>query len=265
VDAYRPLFTMGQDRPIRRDSLAASGTGNQGERMQLAGHISKAFDGQLSTLHIQVLEMGGLVVSQAQEAAQAYSLWEDDAARRVIEREPAVNQYRRNIESGQVALIARRAPVAGDLRAVIALSRIVAELERAGDESKKIARSVLTGSPRPGSATTGDVRHLGHMAVSVLRLSLAAVQSFDARLACETEALDADLDAEYWAGSRRLLSRVMDDARCVEAALEAAFVLKSLERIGDHGRNIARHVSLVSGQRRASAQAAGPDTGHRGQ
>jgi phosphate transport system protein len=214
----------------------------------LEGHISKAFDGQLATLHIRVLEMGGLVLSQAHEAAKAYTEWDEAAARQVIEREPVVNQYKRSIDSEQAALIARRAPVAGDLRAVIAMSRIVAELERSGDEAKKIARIVLSAAPRPGSATSRDVRHLATLAVSLFRLSLDAVDSFDPQLATEVIARDPDLDAEYSAGLRRLLTRAMEDARNVEVALEAAFVLKSLERIGDHGRNMARHVLLVLGK-----------------
>jgi phosphate transport system protein len=219
----------------------------------LEGHISKAFDGQLATLHIRVLEMGGLVLSQVQEAAKAYTEWDEEAARRVNEREPEVNQYKRSTDNEQASLIARRAPVAGDLRAVIAMSRIVAELERAGDEAKKIARIVLSAAPRPGSATSRDVRHLGILAVSLFRLALDAVDTFDPQLATEVIARDPDLDAEYSAGLRRLLTRAMEDARNVEVALEAAFVLKSLERIGDHGRNMARHVLLVLGRPTANA------------
>jgi phosphate transport system protein len=216
--------------------------------MQLEGHISKAFDGQLAALHIRLLEMGGLVLSQTQEAAKAYTDWSEEAARRVIEREPEVNQYKRSIETEQITLIARRAPVAGDLRAVIAMSRIVAELERAGDEAKKIARIVLSAAPRPGSATTRDVHHLGILAVNLFRLAMESVDSFDPQLASEVIARDQDLDAEYSAGLRRLVTRAAEDVRNVEVALEAAFVLKSLERIGDHGRNMARHVLLVLGR-----------------
>jgi phosphate transport system protein len=227
----------------------------------LEGHISRAFDGQLATLHIRVLEMGGLVLSQAQEAARAYTDWDEAAARHVIEREPEVNQYQRSIDADQAALIARRAPVAGDLRAVIAVSKIIAELERAGDEAKKIARTVLSASPRPGSATVRDVRHLGSLAVSLLRLALDAVDSFDPELAAEVITRDQDLDAEYSTGLRRLLTRAMEDSRNVEVALEAAFVLKSLERIGDHGRNMARHVLAVLGRAAPVAAPSAPTPG----
>jgi len=211
----------------------------------LEGHISKAFDGALATLHVRVLEMGGLVLDQVREATRAYTDWEEGAALRVIEREREVNEYSRTIDSEQLTLIARRAPVASDLRATIAMSKCVAELERAGDEAKKIARNVLGSGPRPGPATARDVRHLGELAVNLLRLSLEALYTIDTALCDEVIARDADLDAEYAAGLRRLLSRAMEDPRQFEVALEAAFALKSLERIGDHARNVARNTQTI--------------------
>ena len=211
----------------------------------LEGHISKAFDGALATLHVRVLEMGGLVLDQVREATRAYTEWEDSAALRVMEREHQVNEYNRTIDGEQLTLIARRAPVAGDLRAIIALSKCVAELERAGDEAKKIARNVIGAGPRPGPATSRDARHLGDLAISLLRLSLEALDTIDSARCDEVIARDADLDAEYAAGLRRLLTRAMEDPRQFEVAVEAAFVLKSLERIGDHARNVARHTQTI--------------------
>ena len=211
----------------------------------LEGHISKAFDGALATLHVRVVEMGGLVLDQVREATHAYTDWDETAAVRVIERERDVNEYSHSINAEQLTLIARRAPVAGDLRAILAMSKCVAELERAGDEAKKIVRNVLGSGPRPGSATARDARHLGELAVSLLRLSLEALDTLDTSRCDEVIARDADLDAEYAAGLRRLLSRAMEDPRQFEVALEAAFVLKSLERIGDHARNLARHTQTI--------------------
>jgi phosphate transport system protein len=194
------------------------------------------------------------VLSQASEATKAYTDWDAEAARAVVGREGAVNQYNRSIDTEQLTLIARRQPVASDLRAIIAMSKIIAELERAGDEAKKIAKTVLSAAPRPGPATGRDVRHLGVLAVSLLRRSLEALDGFDLALCMEVIARDKDLDAEYSAGLRRLLTRAMEDPRNIEVTLEAAFVLKSLERVGDHARNIARHVLCVG----AMASAATP-------
>jgi phosphate transport system protein len=191
-----------------------------------------------------VIEMGGLVLDQVREATRAYTDWEEEGALRVIERERQVNAYDKSIDSEQLLLIARRAPVAGDLRAIIAMSKCVAELERAGDEAKKIAKYVLAGS-HPGPATARDTRHLGELAVNLLRLALEALDTIDSSLCDEVIARDKDLDAEYAAGLRRLMTRAMEDARHFEVMVEAAFVLKSLERIGDHARNLARHVQSI--------------------
>jgi phosphate transport system protein len=192
-----------------------------------------------------VIEMGGLVLDQVREATRAYTEWEDEGARRVIERERDVNAYDKSIDSEQLRLIALRAPVAGDLRAIIAMSKCVAELERAGDEAKKIAKTVLGAGLHPGPATVRDARHLGELAVSLLRTALEALDTIDAVLCNEVIARDKELDAEYSAGLRRLLSRAMESPRHFEVTVEAAFVLKSLERIGDHARNLARHVMTI--------------------
>jgi phosphate transport system protein len=213
----------------------------------LEGHISRAFDGALAALHIRVVEMGGLVLEQVREAAFAYTEWDTEAAFRVRDRERQVNEYDARLDEEQLTLIARRQPVAGDLRATISMSKVVHELERAGDEAKKIARTVLKSGERPGTATTRDVRHLGQLAVSLLRLSLEAFDRLDVALAVEVIARDKELDAEYAAGLRRLMTRAMEDPRHFSVALEAAFVLKSLERIGDHARNLARHVQSIGG------------------
>jgi phosphate transport system protein len=215
------------------------------DRPLLEGHISKAFDGALATLHVRVIEMGGLVLDQVREATRAYTDWEEESALRVIEREREVNAYDKSIDGEQLLLIARRAPVAGDLRAIIAMSKCVAELERAGDEAKKISKNVLGAGSYPGPATARDARHLGELAVGLLRLALEALDTIDASLCHEVIARDKDLDAEYAAGLRRLLTRAMEDPRHFEVTVEAAFVLKSLERIGDHARNLARHVLSI--------------------
>jgi phosphate transport system protein len=213
----------------------------------LEGHISRAFDGALASLHIRVVEMGGLVLDQVRETAAAYTEWLVAPAQHVLEREAEVNEYNHRLNEEQFTLIARRQPVAGDLRAIIAMSNVVHELERAGDEAKKIARTVIAQGGRPGPATSRDVRHLGSLAVTLLRTALEAFDRLDPVLAAEVIAQDKELDEEYAAGLRRLMTRAMEDPRQVSIALEAAFALKSLERIGDHARNLARHVLIIGG------------------
>jgi phosphate transport system protein len=209
----------------------------------LEGHISKAFDGELAALHIRVLEMGGLVLDQVRQATSAYSDWDSRIAQLVADREAQVLRYAGTIYDDQVALIARRNPVASDLRAIIALAKVGAELDRAGAEARKIARTVLQQSGRPGRRTSSDARHLAHLAITLLRLSLESLDRLDGDQAEQVIDRDQDLDAEYAAGLRRLLTRALEDPAQLEVTVEAAFVLKSLERIGDHARNIAEQVS----------------------
>jgi phosphate transport system protein len=208
----------------------------------IEGHIARAFDGALLALHLKIIEMGGLALDQAREAMRAYEEWSVSAATRVLEREHAVNAYDHEIDREQLTLIARRHPVGSDLRIIIAMSKMVGELERVGDEAKKIAHVVITDSGRPAGATSRDAVHLGKLAQDLLRIALDAVDRLDFDLAAKVIPGDRELDEEYAAGLRRLLTRAMENPRGFEVTVQTAFVLKSLERIGDHARNLARHV-----------------------
>jgi phosphate transport system protein len=212
------------------------------------GHISKAFDGELAALHIRLLEMGGLVLDQVREATRAYVDWDAHAAQLVIEREPQVRRYTATVYDDQLGLIARRNPVASDLRAIISLAKIGAELDRAGAESRKIARTVLQQGGRPERGTSTDARHLALLAYSLLRQSLEALDGIDADLADAVIDHDQDLDSEYAAGLRRLLSRAVENPARIDTTVEAAFVLKALERIGDHARNVSHQVASMAAQ-----------------
>ena len=217
----------------------------------IEGHISRAFDGELLALHVRVVAMGGLALDQVREAAGAYGEWNLPSARRVLERERTLNACDAEIDHEQFSLLARRQPVGSDLRIIIALSKMVGELERVGDEAKKIARAVVLDAGRPGRSTVRDALHLAQLAIDLLRKALEAVDSLDFALADAVIAGDKALDTEYAAGLRRLLARAMEDPHHFDLTVQTAFVLKSLERIGDHARNLARHVlSMQSGPER---------------
>jgi len=212
----------------------------------LEGHISKAFDGELAALHLRVIEMGALVLDQVREATRAYTDWDPYAAGAVLDRAASVTQYSQSIDRDQFNLIARRQPVSRDLRAVFAMAKSVAELERAADEARKIALTVLQQSDRPVRAASADVRQLAHLAMNLLRQALDSLDRIDGELAARLAARADELDAEYAAGLRRALTHAMEDPRHLEATVEAAFALKSLERIGDHARLIARQVQSIA-------------------
>jgi phosphate transport system protein len=220
--------------------------------LSLEGHTARAFDGDLSSLHVQAVSMGALVIDQVQLAVNAYSSWDRTAANLVLERERKINLYDTEIEEAALQLIARRQPMAQDLRAVFAIEKVVTELERAADEAKKLALVVLSDSEsngfRPAAATAREARQLGRLAVLMIRAALEAFDRLDPLAAASVIQQDHEMDAEYAAALRRILTRAMEDARQLQSAIEAAFIMRSLERIGDHARNIARHVGFIGGE-----------------
>jgi phosphate transport system protein len=220
--------------------------------LTLEGHTARAFDGDLSSLHLQAVAMGALVIEQVQLAVNAYSQWDRSIATLVLERERKINLYDVEIEAAALQVIARRQPVAQDLRAVFAIDKVVTELERAADEAKKLALAVLADSEtsgfRPGAATAREARQLGRLAALMIRAALEAFDRLDPAAAAAVIRQDEEMDTEYAAALRRILTRAMEDVRQTQAAIEAAFIMRSLERIGDHARNIARHVGFIGGQ-----------------
>ncbi len=219
--------------------------------LSLEGHTTRAFDGDLSSLHVQAVAMGALVIEQVHLAVSSYSNWDRAAATLVLERERKINLYDAEIEEAALQLIARRQPMAHDLRAVFAIEKVVTELERAADEAKKLALAVLADSEangfRPGAARAREARQLGRLAAPMIRAALEAFDRLDPAAAAAVIKQDQEMDAEYAAALRRILTRAMEDVRHIQAAIEAAFMMRSLERIGDHARNIAVHVGFIGG------------------
>lgn len=219
--------------------------------LSLEGHTARAFDGDLSSLHIQAVAMGALVIEQVQLAVNAYSNWDRSLATLVLERERKINLYDAEIEEAALQVIARRQPVAQDLRAVFAIDKVVTELERAADEAKKLALTVLADSDssgfRPGAATAREARALGRVAATMIRAALEAFDRLDPAAAAVVVEQDREMDSEYASALRRLLTHAMEDPRRLQSTIEAAFIMRSLERIGDHSRNIARHVGFIGG------------------
>jgi phosphate transport system protein len=219
--------------------------------LSLEGHTARAFDGDLSSLHVQAVAMGALVIEQVHLAVSSYSNWDRAAATLVLERERKINLYDAEIEAAALQVIARRQPMAHDLRAVFAIDKVVTELERAADEAKKLALTVLADSEangfRPTATTAREARALGRVAALMIRAALEAFDRLDAGAAAMVVKQDQEMDSEYAAALRRILTHAMEDPRRVQAAIEAAFIMRSLERIGDHARNIARHVGFIGG------------------
>lgn len=215
----------------------------------LEGHTVQRFDGEMSNLHMLTLEMGGLVLDQVKCALDALEEEDADIAREVIIRDQEVNELELRTDEQIVTLIARRAPVARDLRGIMAMSKAICDLERIGDEAAKIASAVITvydsENSNPSSQLMRDVQNMGKLASRMLRQALEAFDMMDLEKAESLTNEHYELGAEFQAGLRRLMTFIMEDSRNVGHAVNAVVITKALERIGDHSRNLAEYVIYI--------------------
>jgi phosphate transport system protein len=214
------------------------------------GHIVRTFDGDILNLRMQALAMGGLAIDQVQRAVQALVGGEGDAAREVITRGDQVSAYQRSIDEDIIGLIARRQPVASDLRAILTVGRVGNDLERVGNAARKIAR--LTVELQAGDAgaplqhVCNDVRKMSRLALAMLRDALDCFDRIDLDGAEAVMRRDQELDAEFQLALRELVTYVMEDPRHLRSTIQTVFVIKALERVGDHARNIAAVVARLA-------------------
>jgi phosphate transport system protein len=210
-------------------------------------HISSQFDAELGSVSTRVLELGGLVESQIRHAVYSLSQFNTEVADQVIATESQVNSMEVEIDRDLSSIIARRQPTARDLRLLIAISKITANLERAGDESEKIARMVksIIGSGSARALPSSELRIASDLASGLLRKALDAFARLDVTEAVSILKEDDLIDAEFDGFVRKLVTYMMEDPRTISASLDLLFVAKAIERIGDHAKNIAEFVIYV--------------------
>lgn len=208
------------------------------------GHTARSFDQALGSLRLDVLAMGGLVIDQVREACEALLAGDPDGATLVLQREREVNGYDSRIDEESHRIIALHQPVAGDLRLVRSLTRAAIDLERVGDEAKKIARMAMAphASGAPLQSARPVLREMAQQCTSMLRSAVLALDSADATLADRVRLSDAELDAEFEEGLRRILALVIEDPAQLRSVVSTVLILKALERVGDHAKNVAEHV-----------------------
>ncbi|MFO1407177.1 MAG: phosphate signaling complex protein PhoU [Steroidobacteraceae bacterium] len=218
------------------------------------GHTARAVDQSLAGLRLHAVEMGGLVIDQVGKAVEALLGRDTALAETVLSREAIVNGYDARLDADSLTFIALQQPVANDLRMTRAVARAALELERAGDEAKKIARFAARIGASPGHdpvvAVARHLRHMASLSVSLLRDSVRALDESSPQRARAVLARDRELDAEFADAIRQLMSFVMEDRQFLSATVDTVFALKGLERIGDHAKNIAEQVIyMVEGVR----------------
>ncbi len=221
-------------------------------------HTSKQYDADLAAIRASVLNMGGLVETQVSRAIEALKSSEADLAGQVLAAETRINHLQVEIEELCDQIIVKRQPTAVDLRMVMMFIKVANDLERIGDEAKKIASKAqkIHGSERLALVRFHDVSRVSEQARQMLQMALDALARLDIKAAAEVVGRDETLDQEFLAIMRQLISYMMEDPRTISSALEIVFIAKSTERIGDHAKNIAEYiVHVVKGKdvRHASA------------
>jgi len=210
-------------------------------------HLSSQFDNELNSVSSRLMEMGGLVESQIQQAVYALSLFVENVADGVIENENKVNTMEVEIDRELSTIIAKRQPTANDLRLLMAISKATANLERAGDEAAKIARMVKSMMAHGGfrALPSSELRMATEMASNLLRKSLDAFARLDTATAVTILKEDDLIDKEFDGFVRKLITYMMEDPRTISSSLDLLFVAKALERIGDHAKNIAELIIYI--------------------
>jgi phosphate transport system protein len=209
-------------------------------------HTSKAFDADLKDLAREIVEMGGLVEQQIADAIDSLVEHDLDRAQRVIGSDPQIDRLQREIEEKAVLTIARRQPMAIDLRETIAALRIANELERVGDYAKNIAKRVLaTGSEIQPLPIMRGLQHMAELVLTALKQVLDAYSQRDVAKALEVWRGDEETDAVYESLFRELLTYMLEDPRNITFCTHLLFCAKNIERIGDHATNIAETVYYI--------------------
>ena len=215
--------------------------------MNESQHLSSQFDEELGRLRTHVLQMGGMVETQVSSAIEAYSSGEVASVKSIVEADRKINDLEKAIDDDCAHVIAKLQPTASDLRLVLGISKIVTDLERAGDEAKKIAkgvRRIYEAGHLPAQYGIG-IRHLAEAALSLVRQALDAFARLDVPLAQSVIKADSDVDTEFKSIIRQLITHMMEDPRTITTSIEIISIARAIERIGDHAKNVAEQVVFV--------------------
>ncbi|WP_275289085.1 phosphate signaling complex protein PhoU [Halomonas elongata] len=212
-------------------------------------HISRQFNHELEELKTHLMAMGGLVEKQVQDAVSALLDADSSLAERVVDNDRAVNDMQIKIDDECTRVLARRQPAASDLRLVLAVIRAASDLERIGDEASKIARNAIDLiDNNVGNRGFVEVRIISEHVRRMMRDALTSFARFDTELALQVVQEDEQVDSEYQTAMRSLMTFMMEDARSISPILGIMWILRALERVGDHANNLAEYVVyLVKG------------------
>ena len=213
------------------------------EASDLTDHISRRFNKDIEDLRNNVLAMGGLVEAQLSRAIAAIVSGDSELGLKVANDDYKVNKIEVSIDEECNRILATRSPAAGDLRLIVAIIKTITDLERVGDEAEKIGflASKLAGMDRPVDAYR-ELKSLGNHVALMLRDALNAFARLDVEAALAVVREDELVDGEYDAIARQYITFMMEDPRSIRRFMNVTWAARSLERIGDHAKNISEYV-----------------------
>lgn len=213
------------------------------EASDLTDHISRRFNKDIEDLRNRVLAMGGVVEAQLARAISAIVSGDSELGLQVARDDVKVNELEVGIDEECSRILATRAPAAGDLRLIVAIIKTITDLERIGDEAEKIGflASRLAGMDRPADSYR-ELKTLGTHVSHMLRDAMNAFARLDIAEAFEVLREDQRVDEEYEAIQRQCITFMMEDPRSIKRVMNVTWAARSLERIGDHAKNICEYV-----------------------
>jgi phosphate transport system protein len=220
----------------------------------MSNHITKAFDADLQELNRMVAEMGGLAEKEIADAVQALTRRDVELARKLIAADAQIDALQREIEERAILTIARRQPMAIDLREVVSALRVANEIERIGDLAKNIGKRVLDlNRDFPSLTLMRGLDRMGSLVLTQLKRVLDAYAARNVDEAMEVWKRDEEIDAMCVSLFRELLTYMMEDPRNITFCIHLLFSAKNIERMGDHATNIAETVYyMIKGEPIAS-------------
>jgi phosphate transport system protein len=213
------------------------------EASKFSDHISRRFNKDIEDLRNTVLSMGGLVETQLSRAIAAIISGDSELGLQVANDDYKVNNLEVDIDEECSRILATRAPAAGDLRLIVAIIKTITDLERIGDEAEKIGflASKLAGMDRPTDSYR-ELKNLGNHVSHMLRDAMNAFARLDVAEALDVVREDELVDDEYDAITRQCITFMMEDPRSIKRVMNVTWAARSLERIGDHAKNICEYV-----------------------
>lgn len=215
------------------------------------GHIFRRFDKELDRLHTLVVSMGALAGSQLREAVKTLERRDTGRARAIIQNDQKLNDLDIEADDEIIRIIALRQPMARDLREIIAVGKIVAELERAGDEARKIAGLTIrfyasdAKASLPEDGILQDIYALSEYVDRMLADVMRAFDDLDLEAALEVLGKGLKLDDQLQSILRRLSTFIMEDSRNIGHFVDIVLGIRALERFGGHAKNIAGHLIFI--------------------